>query len=108
MCADVRSWFSNQFRVTKFFITMLYGQITLLSGHFSQTLSVFPAIILIYYVSWSASPHEKNYDFFTCVWNSQLAAGTSLALFSAMNEWQRILFLKREFSGLFRVNKIFM
>ena len=88
---------------------MLCGQIALLSGHFSQTLSVFPAIILIYYVNWSASSHMKNYDyFFTCVWNSQLAAGTSLALFSAMNEWQRILFLKRELSGLFRVNKIFM
>ena len=40
---------------------------------------------------------------FTSVLGSQSAAGTSLALFSAMNEWQRVLFLNRELSRLFRV-----
>ena len=51
---------------------------------------------------------EKLRLFFTCVCDSQLAAGTSLALFGGMNEWQRVLFLKRELSRLFRVSKMFI
>ena len=52
---------------------------------------------------------EELRKIFTCVWGSQSAAGTSLALFSAMNEWQRVLFLKRELSRFFfPVNKMFI
>ena len=43
----------------------------------------------------------KNYDnISTCVLDSQSAAGASLALFSALNEKQRVLFLQRELSRL--------
>ena len=49
----------------------------------------------------TVSPHVKNYDTFSRVFDSQSVAGTSLALFSAMNECQRVLFLKRELSRLF-------
>ena len=48
----------------------------------------------------------KNYDNFSCVWDSQSAADTLLALFSAMNEWQRALFLKSELSRLLVVSKM--
>ena len=37
-----------------------------------------------------------------------LASVTSLALFSAMNEEQRVLLLKRELSRLFLVSKMFV
>ena len=42
------------------------------------------------------------------VWDSQSAAGTSLALFSAMNEYQRVLFLKFELSRLLLVSKVYI
>ena len=38
----------------------------------------------------------KNYNNFSHVFDSQSASGMSLALFSAINEWQLIVFLKRE------------
>ena len=38
-----------------------------------------------------------------CCCCCQSAAGTSLALFSATNEWQRVLFLKGELSWLLLV-----
>ena len=43
-----------------------------------------------------------------CVLDSQSAAGTSLALFSAVNGEQRVLFLQRELSRLFLASKIFI
>ena len=58
----------------------------------------------------TVSQQVKNYDNFSraSVCDSQSAAGTSLALFGGMNEWQRVLFLKRELSWLFRVSKMFI
>ena len=46
----------------------------------------------------TVSPHVKNYDTFSRVFDSQSVAGTSLALFRAINECRRVLFLKRELS----------
>jgi len=54
------------------------------------------------------SSTEKNRitaSFFTCVWDSQSAADMSLTLFSVMNEWQRVFFLKHEWSRLLLVSK---
>ena len=50
----------------------------------------------------------KNYDNFSHVGDSQSAAGMLLALFNAMNEWQGVLFLIREFSRLFVVSNMFI
>jgi len=51
----------------------------------------------------TVSPHMKNYDNFTCVWDRQPSADMSSAVLSAMNEWQSILFLKCELSQLLLV-----
>ena len=50
----------------------------------------------------------KNYDNFSRAWDGQSAAVTSLALFSAMNELQRVLFLKCELSRLLLVSMMFV
>ena len=42
------------------------------------------------------------------VWDSQLAADTSLAIFRAVNEWQRVLFLQCELSRHLLVSKMFI
>ena len=71
----------------------------------------------IYCISWSAlqgfpplrktiSPHVKNYDNFSPVF--EIAADMSLALFSTMNKWQHVLFLKPELSRLLPVSKMFL
>ena len=63
---------------------------------------------MLYYINWSAyqgfppltkTKREKNAN--------QLLT-LSLALFSTMNGWQRVLFLKREFSRLLLVRKMFI
>ena len=74
--------------------------------------------ISIYYMNWgvlwgftplrkTVLPLVKNSDTFSrgC-WDGQSAAYVSLAIFSAMNEWQRVLFFKRELSRLHRVCKV--
>ena len=54
------------------------------------------------------SPHVKDRDDFSRVWDGQSTAGTSLALFSAKTEWLRVLFFKRERTRLFLVAKVFV
>jgi len=44
---------------------------------------------------------------FSRVWDSQSAADMLLALFSAMNEFQRVLILKRQLSRLLLLSKMF-
>lgn len=67
----------------------------------------------------SVSSQVKNDDNFSLVFeianqlaiifvDSQSAGGTPLALFCAVNVWQRVIFLKREFSRLFRVSNMFI
>ena len=54
------------------------------------------------------STNEKKPYHPTCICDSQLAADTPLALFSAMNELQRVLFLKSELGRLPLVSKMFI
>ena len=74
---------------------------------------------VIYYINqnvlWEFPPlrktesrHVKNDDQFPRVRDSQSVPDTSLPLSSATNEWQGILFLKREFSRLLVVGKAFI
>ena len=54
----------------------------------------------------TVSPHMKNYNTFSQIVfeiADQLQLALVTALFSAMNEWQHILLLKRELSQLFFV-----
>ena len=51
----------------------------------------------------------KNHDNYSGVFEIAKSAGdTSLALFSTMNQRQRVLFLKRELSRLLLVSKMFI
>ena len=40
--------------------------------------------------------------------DNQSVADTSLALFTAINEWQRVFLVKHELSRVFLVSKIFI
>ena len=53
-------------------------------------------------------PAWKIIVIFHVFWDSQSAVDTSLTPSSAMNEWQRVLFLKRELSRLPLVAKMFI
>ena len=51
---------------------------------------------------------RENYDHFSGVLDSQSAADTLLAPFSAMNQCQRVLFFKRELRRLLHESKMFI
>lgn len=54
------------------------------------------------------STTEKDHDNFAhaCIWHSQSVTDTSLTSFSALNDWQPVLFLKHEWSQLLVVGKV--
>ena len=69
----------------------------------SSILSISDCLLTLQCLRGSAPEYQ-----ITSAGNSASAADKSLAVFSAMNEWQRVLFLKRESSQLLLVSKMFV